>query len=211
MDFVLLPQFPLQIVVYPNENLNLHIFEPRYRQLIKESEEDGVTFGIPTFLNNRVMPYGTEVQLLSIEKRHEGGAMDIKTKGLGVYRMEQFINPIPGKLYAGATIVRLETDRDFDWTLNEKMLGYLIELFDLLNIDKALPNGPSDFLTFDIAHHAGMSTEQEYELLSMPTEKERQNFMINHLEQFLPMVREMRNLQQRALLNGHFKDLKPPI
>jgi ATP-dependent Lon protease len=211
MDFVLLPQFPLQIVVYPNENLNLHIFEPRYRQLIKESEENGVTFGIPTFLNNRVMPYGTEVQLLSIEKRHEGGAMDIKTKGLGVYRMEQFINPIPGKLYAGATIVRLETDRDFDWTLNEKMLGYLIELFDLLNIDKALPDSPSDFLTFDVAHHAGMSTEQEYELLSMSTEKERQNFMINHLEQFLPMVREMRNLQQRALLNGHFKDLKPPI
>ena len=41
MDFVLLPQFPLQIVVYPNENLNLHIFEPRYRQLIKESEENG--------------------------------------------------------------------------------------------------------------------------------------------------------------------------
>jgi hypothetical protein len=211
MDFVLLPQFPLQIVVYPNENLNLHIFEPRYRQLIKESEENGVTFGIPTFLNGRVMPYGTEVQLLSIEKRHEGGAMDIKTKGLGVYRMEQFINPIPGKLYAGATIVRLETDREFDWTLNEKMLGFLIELFDLLNIDKALPDGPSDFLTFDVAHHAGMSTEQEYELLSMPTEKERQNFMINHLEQFLPMVREMRNLQQRALLNGHFKDLKPPI
>ena len=211
MDFVLLPQFPLQIVVYPNENLNLHIFEPRYRQLIKESEENGVTFGIPTFLNNRVMPYGTEVQLLSIEKRHEGGAMDIKTKGLGVYRMEQFINPIPGKLYAGATIVRLETDRDFDWTLNEKMLAHLIELFDLLNIDKALPDGPSDFLTFDVAHHAGMSTEQEYELLSMSTEKERQNFMINHLEQFLPMVREMRNLQQRALLNGHFKDLKPPI
>ncbi|MDX2072262.1 MAG: peptidase [Haliscomenobacter sp.] len=211
MDFVLLPQFPLQIVVYPNENLNLHIFEPRYRQLIKESEENGVTFGIPTFLNNRVMPYGTEVQLLSIEKRYEGGEMDVKTKGLGVYRMEQFINPIPGKLYAGATIVRLETDRDFDWTLNEKMLGYLIELFDLLNIDKPLPDGPSDFITFDVAHHAGMSTEQEYELLSMSTEKERQLFMINHLEQFLPMVREMRNLQQRALLNGHFKDLKPPI
>lgn len=211
MDFVLLPQFPLQIVVYPNENLNLHIFEPRYRQLVKESEENGVTFGIPTFLNNRVMPYGTEIQLLSIEKRHEGGAMDIKTKGLGVYRTEQFINPIPGKLYAGATIVRLETDREFDWTLNEKILTHLIELFDLLNIDKRLPDGPSDFITYDVAHHAGMSTEQEYELLTLQTEKERQTFLIKHLEQFLPMVREMRNLQQRALLNGHFKDLKPPI
>ena len=211
MDFVLLPQFPLQIVVYPNENLNLHIFEPRYRQLIKESEENGVTFGIPTFLNGRVMPYGTEIQLLSIEKRHEGGAMDIKTKGLGVYRTEQFINPIPGKLYAGATIVRLETDLEFDWTLNEKILTHLIELFDLLNIDKRLPDGPSDFITYDVAHHAGMSTEQEYELLTLQSEKERQTFLIKHLEQFLPMVREMRNLQQRALLNGHFKDLKPPI
>lgn len=211
MDFVLLPQFPLQIVVYPNENLNLHIFEARYRQLIKESEEKGITFGIPTFLKNKVMPYGTEIQLLSIEKRHEGGEMDIKTKGIGIYRMEQFINPIPGKLYAGATIIRLETDQDFDWALNEKILGYLIELFDLLNIDKALPESPNDFITFDVAHHTGMSTEQEYELLTIASEKERQSFLIQHLEQFLPMVREMRNLQQRALLNGHYKDLKPPI
>ncbi len=176
MDFVLLPQFPLQIVVYPNENLNLHIFEPRYRQLVKESEENGVTFGIPTFLNDRVMPFGTEIQLLSIEKRHEGGAMDIKTKGLGVYRTEQFINPIPGKLYAGATIVRLETDREFDWNLNENILSHLIELFDLLNIDKPLPDGPSDFITFDVAHHTGMSTEQEYELLTLPNGKRAPNF-----------------------------------
>ncbi|AEE48116.1 LON peptidase substrate-binding domain-containing protein [Haliscomenobacter hydrossis] len=209
MEFVLLPQFPLQIVVYPNENLNLHIFEPRYRQLIKESEEKGTTFGIPTFLNNRVMPIGTEIQLLTVEKQHDGGEMDIKTKGISVYRMEQFINPVPGKLYAGATIVRIETDLEYDWALNEKILGYLIELFDLLNIDKPLPDGPSDFVTYDVAHHAGMSTEQEYELLTMLTEKERQTFLIQHLEQFLPMVKEMRNLQQRALLNGHFKDLKP--
>jgi ATP-dependent Lon protease len=211
MEFVLLPQFPLQIVVYPNENLNLHIFEPRYRQLIAESEEKGITFGIPTFLNQRVMPYGTEIQLLTVEKRHEGGEMDIKTKGIGVYHMEQFINPVPGKLYAGATIRRIETDREYDWGLNEKILGFLMELFDLLDIDKKLPEGPSDFISFDVAHHAGLSIEQEYELLILPTEKERQAMLFEHLEQFLPMVKEMRNLQQRALLNGHFKDLKPPL
>lgn len=209
MEFVLLPQFPLQIVVYPNENLNLHIFEHRYRQLIAESEERGVTFGIPTFLNQRVMPYGTEIKLLNVEKQHDGGEMDIKTKGIGVYHMEQFINPMPGKLYAGATIHRIETDQQYDWGLNEKILGFLMELFDLLDIDKTLPEGPSDFISFDVAHHAGLSIEQEYELLILPTEKERQAMLLDHLEQFLPMVKEMRNLQQRALLNGHFKDLKP--
>jgi len=81
----------------------------------------------------------------------------------------------------------------------------------LLDIDKTLPEGPSDFISFDVAHHAGLSIEQEYELLILPTEKERQAMLLEHLEQFLPMVKEMRNLQQRALLNGHFKDLKPPL
>ena len=50
MDFVLLPQFPLQIVVYPNEKLDLHIFEPRYRQLIVEAIAKESTFSIPTHI-----------------------------------------------------------------------------------------------------------------------------------------------------------------
>jgi ATP-dependent Lon protease len=48
----LLPLFPLNLVVFPHEKLNLHIFEPRYRQLVRDCLEQNLTFGIPPFLDN---------------------------------------------------------------------------------------------------------------------------------------------------------------
>ena len=53
-----LPLFPLKLVAFPGEELNLHIFEPRYKQLIREFEQNGTTFGIPTFLDNKVLDFG---------------------------------------------------------------------------------------------------------------------------------------------------------
>ena len=80
-----LPLFPLQIVVFPNENLNLHIFEPRYKELINECEKEGTTFGIPAFLKQKVMEFGTELEVIKVEKRYGKGEMDIKTKGIGLF------------------------------------------------------------------------------------------------------------------------------
>lgn len=208
LDF--LPQFPLQLVVFPNEKLNLHIFEPRYRQLIKECAEEGKTFGIPPYLENSVQQIGTELRLLRIEKTYPSGEMDVKTLGLGPYQIEEFVNPTPGKLYAGASVRRLELDRQADLLANERILAYLEELFLLLRIDKPLPSGALDFISYDVGHHAGLSVQQEYQLLGLPTEQERQQFLLDHLDQFLPMVREMNNLRERALMNGHFKNIMPP-
>ena len=49
-----IPIFPLGIVVYPGEMLNLHIFEPRYKELIKDCHQQKKPFGIPAVFNNRV-------------------------------------------------------------------------------------------------------------------------------------------------------------
>jgi len=57
-----IPIFPLNIVVYPGEHLNLHIFEPRYKQLISECSEAGKPFGIPTVLENKMNDMGTLVE-----------------------------------------------------------------------------------------------------------------------------------------------------
>ncbi|MEL7221839.1 MAG: LON peptidase substrate-binding domain-containing protein, partial [Bacteroidota bacterium] len=62
--------FPLQIIAFPGEAVNLHIFEPRYRQLITDCVEEGITFGIPSFVNGKVNEFGTEVKLIKIEKTH---------------------------------------------------------------------------------------------------------------------------------------------
>ena len=75
---------------------------------------------------------------------------------------------------------------------------------------KEAPANTLDFKTFDIAHYVGFTIEQEYAFLCIKTERERQDFMDDHLSRILPVVREIEFLRQRALLNGHFKNIIPP-
>ena len=58
-----IPIFPLGIVVYPGESLNLHIFEPRYKQLVTECFAEKKMFGIPAVINNHLLPIRQSTQL----------------------------------------------------------------------------------------------------------------------------------------------------
>ncbi|MEM8523048.1 MAG: LON peptidase substrate-binding domain-containing protein [Bacteroidota bacterium] len=205
----ILPIFPLQLVAFPSEDLNLHIFEPRYRQMMRECEEQGTTFGIPAYLNKRVQEYGTELELVEIVKRYEDGKMDVRTRGIGVFRIEEFFSRAPDKLYAGAKVKKLQIDSTGDVLLATQIIEKIAELFELMNIKKAIPD-VSEFTTFSMGHHVGFSMEQEYELLCIRSEEERQEYMLDHLKQLLPVVREMEALRKRVQMNGHFKDVMPP-
>lgn len=210
MDAIL-PLFPLQLVAFPGEPLNLHVFEPRYRQLVQECEEEGKTFGLPAFINGKVMEIGTEMRLLAVEKRYESGESDIKTEGVRPFRIRQFYRQAPGKLYAGADVEWLDAEADKgDVAISVSILDMLENLFVLLKIDKEVPEDPAEMRTFDLAHHVGFSLEQEYQFLCIPDETARQEYMREHLERVLPMVREMENLRKRAQMNGHFKNILPP-
>jgi Lon protease-like protein len=70
-----IPIFPLGIVVYPGENLNLHIFEPQYKQLITECNEQKKPFGIPTVIENKMQDFGSMVTITEISKVHDNGEM----------------------------------------------------------------------------------------------------------------------------------------
>ena len=205
-----LPLFPLKMVVFPGESLNLHIFEPRYKQLIRECEQNGVTFGIPAFIDKKVMDFGTEIQLEKIVKRHDDGKMDIKTKAIGVFKIKEFFSVAPNKLYAGADIERLTASNRGAREMYERILLSVSELFRILNINKEIPKNPSSFTTFDIAHHVGFSIEQEYQLLCISSERERQNYMLRHLQKLIPVVKDMERLRKKAQMNGHFKNVLPP-
>ena len=208
IDF--LPLFPLKLVVFPGEKLNLHIFEPKYKQLIRECEQNGVTFGIPCYIDDNLSDFGTEIKLISVEKRYQNGEMDIKTEGLGVFKIHEFYNVAPKKLYSGADIQRVEADKKGDFHMNMVILELLTDLFQLLNIKKEIPENTAEFLTFDIAHHVGFSIEQEYEFICIPNEIDRQEYIRNHLTRLIPTVKEMERLRKKAQMNGHFKNVIPP-
>lgn len=205
-----LPVFPLGMVVFPGENVNLHIFEPRYIQMINECMENETTFGLPAFVEKKLMMIGTEMELLSIEKKYSNGEMDIKTRGVGLLKIVDFYPKLENRLYGAADVYRVDFDTDSDLLLNQKIYTYVHELFDVLNITKPLPKLDTDFNTYLIGHQVGFNIEQEYEFLKITAEEDRQYFMLSHLERLIPLVREMHRLQERAKLNGHFKHLQAP-
>jgi ATP-dependent Lon protease len=206
-----LPLFPLRLVVFPGEKLNLHIFEPRYRQLVHECHDEGVTFGINAFVSDNIMPFGTEMRLLNIEKHYENGEMDIRTEGVGLYEIDTYYKEAKGKLYDGADVQAIPLKIEpVDFLVSKKILDLVREMFVLLNINKDLPIIAEEVSTYKLGHYVGFSIDQEYEMLCIPSEIERQKYMLHHLKHVMPVVREMDHLRQRALLNGHFKNIVPP-
>src|SRR6476469_10058709 len=97
-----IPIFPLSTVVFPGEQLNLHIFEPRYIELITECNASKKPFGIPVVLKSKVEEMGTLVEIIEVAKVYEDGKLDIKTSGLSVFRILEIVKELPDKLYSGA-------------------------------------------------------------------------------------------------------------
>jgi len=131
-----IPIFPLTIVVYPGEQLNLHIFEPKYRQLIGECIKDKKPFGIPVVLDNGVAEMGTSLGVTSVDKLYDDGNMDIRTEGLQVFRILEVIKEIPGKLYSGAIVTYPDNQVGPLPHRMVKLMKGIRELHKHLNIEK---------------------------------------------------------------------------
>jgi Lon protease-like protein len=202
-----IPIFPLGIVVYPGEKLNLHIFEPRYKQLITECYSQKKPFGIPTVIENRLQDYGSLVELTEVSKIHENGEMDIKTVGSRVFRILEVIKEVPDKLYTGAIVNYPETNEEGNRELMKKVMNSIRELHKLLRVDKDFKKNDEEVKAYDVAHHVGLSLEEEYEMLHLLQERQRQEYLKRHLTKVIPLVAEMEQLKEKIKLNGHFKNL----
>ncbi len=203
-----LPLFPLNLVVYPGELLNLHIFEPRYRQLIGECLAEGTTFGIPTHMEGNLPGFGCEVEVTELVKRYEDGRMDIRTRGLRVFSITDFENPAPGKLYAQGDVDLWEAP-ELHPPVEPILLDHVARLYKLLSAQlKADPDKEQPY-SYQIAHGVGLSMEGEYKVLTMDTEKERQEFLLEHLAQTLPVLEDIERTRARIRMNGHFQELGP--
>lgn len=203
-----IPIFPLAIVVYPGEQLNLHIFEPRYKQLITESFEAKKPFGIPAVIDDKLNEMGTLVEVKEISKLYDDGKMDIKTEGLQVFRMLEIIKELPDKLYSGAIVNYPENSEKGNPVLMQGIVKGIKELHKLLKIEKKFAKAEGSLWSYDVAHHAGMSLQEEYELLELLHESQRQEYLKRHLTKVIPVLAEMEMLKEKVKLNGHFKNLK---
>ncbi len=208
-----IPIFPLGIVVYPGEQLNLHIFEPRYKQLINDCNTSKKTFGIPTVLDNKVQDFGSSVEIIELTKVYDNGEMDIKTKGIEVFRILELISDVPDKLYNGAIVNYPDNHKQGNPGMMQKLMKSIRDLHELLKVTKDFSTGSGGkkednmMKCYDVAHHIGFSLEEEYELLGLMDERQRQEYLKRHLAKMIPMAAGMEQLKEKIKLNGHFKNL----
>ncbi|MEL7159139.1 MAG: peptidase, partial [Bacteroidota bacterium] len=188
----------------------LHIFEPRYRQLIEDAENEGITWLVPSVIDGGIRPIATEVRLAEVVNRYPTGESDVRSLGERVHFLEDFWKILPGKLYPGGAARELEVERDEDPDVNARIVDLTRNIYRALSIDKEIKDADAGFRTYDIGHYVGLTLEQEYELLTLREAADRQTFLLEHLANIRPNVEENDSIRARAQLNGHFQELQPP-
>ena len=176
-----LPLFPLGVVAFPGEQVLLHVFEPRYRQLIAECDTFGIHFGIVTLVSGGASHVGTEMVLERILRTDTSGNMDVTTRGLRTFRLERFERDVQDKLYSGGRV----TYRQNDPQVNEEIQGALVGLYNRMRYHagaRELIGTPyPENLSFIIGHDVGLSRAQELRMLGMTSESDRQVYLFQHL------------------------------
>ena len=200
--------FPLNIVAFPGEAVNLHIFEPRYKALIHDCLEQGINFGIPSYVLNKI-DLGTEVKILEVTKKYDDGRMDIKTEALNAFKVVDFWNPWGTNEYAGGSIDYVKAQEE------ETNMSSLYEFKELVSRlfgwlgEVDTPDVSSISSVYDIGHKIGLKPEEEYKLLGITSENDRLKFALKHLENLIPALERAHDAQERIRQNGHFKHLNP--
>ena len=150
---------------------------------------------------------GTLVSIKEITTKYDNGEMDIKTQGNKIFRILEVIKEVPDKLYSGAIVNYPETNEEGNIELMKKVMNSIRELHKLLRVDKDFKKKDEEVKAFDVAHHVGLSLEEEYEMLNLLEERQRQEYLKRHLTKVIPLVAEMEQLKEKIKLNGHFKNL----
>lgn len=203
--------FPLHLVAFPDEEVNLHIFEPRYRQLIRDCEEENITFGITPYEDGMTMRVATEMRLIEVSHRYPDGKMDVKTKALGLVEIKDFSVRMEAKLYPGGEVTRLvRPESRGDAVLVAEVYKMIDELYKFMQVDMPVSEWRPESSIYQFGHKIGLTFKQEMELLLLSNENDRLLFVKNHLSQVIPTVRRLEDMKTKVQMNGHFKNITPP-
>ncbi|MCX8019692.1 MAG: LON peptidase substrate-binding domain-containing protein [Chitinophagaceae bacterium] len=202
-----IPIFPLSAVVFPGQELKLRIFEPRYKQLIRECTEQEKPFGIPAIIQNEMKEYGSLVKIKEITRVLDNGEMLIITAGIKIFRILEVIKDVPDKLYSGAIVTYSELIEDGDPALRRELISNLRKMYKLLKVEKPFQKKEDELNSYDIAHYIGLPLKNQYEMLLFPRERQRQKYLNDFLKQMIPMIFQIEEMKEKIKSNGHFKNL----
>ena len=198
----LLPLFPLDLVLFPGTSLPLHIFEPRYKEMISECLDRKKSFGIVRAKEEGVAEIGCTAEIITVAKKYPDGRMDIVTEGRERFEVMQ-VNQERSFLQAEVLYLR---DEPGEASAEEiaQAVRLQAEIMQLAGSDPAARSGSdTSQLSFGLVGPLPLDLDFKQTLLGMKSEAERVQAVISYLETILPNLRRTVRVRQKAGGNGH--------
>jgi hypothetical protein len=164
-EFIKIPMFPLSIFPLPGELVPLHIFEPRYQQLLQDAETRDISFGIYFNHVSNVDKLGSSMTLESIIKRYPGGESDVIVKCTDLFEMNTLFRTYRDKLYPGGEVRfwKVDITQMVDKKLAEALVAYLSQI-NIVRHDK-------DFSAFHIATELSLDFDERLKFVRLDQDK----------------------------------------
>ena len=201
MATLIIPLFPLEVVLFPGVWLPLHIFEPRYREMIGWCLEQAAPFGIILEQGQKLERVGCTAGILGVIKKYPDGRMDISTQGEQRFQVE---NVLSDRAYDRASVIFF--DDDAGPQPSPSLVAEATALYE--KIADEIPRGkPPAFdrsparVSFGIAAALHLDLALKQKLLEMRAEVARLELLISEMSQWLPRIERARKAGGG---NGHF-------
>lgn len=199
----LIPLFPLDLVLFPGMILPLHIFEPRYREMIGEALANSSSFGIVRAVEDGIAQIGCSAEVVKVIKRYEDGKLDIVTRGLDRFRVLE-VNRDRSFLQAQVEFLSDETESSTE--LRKKAIDLHRSLILLLSTGSATPvnlDPPADQISFWLIAQLPVDLGFKQAILVTPTESQRLSTLVEYYEAVIPTIGRTMQAKKKSGGNGH--------
>jgi Lon protease-like protein len=200
----LLPLFPLDLVLLPGTPLPLHIFEPRYREMISECLDRSQHFGVVRSKekDQELADVGCTAEILTVTKKYPDGRMDIVTEGRARFEVIQLNQE---RTFLQAEVLYLQ---DAPGGASPDELAQAMRLHgEIMTLAGAEPEKSSEIsegqLSFHLAGSLPLDLDFKQTLLELKSEGERLRAIISFFENILPAMRRTMHVRRKAGGNGH--------
>ena len=183
----MLPIFPLELVLFPGVPLPLHIFEPRYKEMIAECLELRKPFGVVRASSEGVADIGCTAEILQVTKTYDDGRMDILTRGVDRFEVLE-VNEDRSFLQAEITLIQDEPGQPAQQVV-EQAVRLHAEIAKLAGTEVGGPEESASNLSFLLAGSLPLDLDFKQQLLVTSSETKRLEAVVGYLEAVLPGLR----------------------
>jgi Lon protease-like protein len=198
---VLLPLFPLDVVLFPGTALPLHVFEPRYKEMIGELLESKGKFGVVRGAAEGVASVGCTAEIMAVTKQYEDGRMDIVAEGRE--RFEVMDINTERSFYRAEVLYFVDEPEPPRKEQNARLIEIHSEALALLGATAEAPPADEKELSFLVAGSMPFDLDFKQKLLVMRSEPQRVEALLKYYEGILPSLRRAVKARQKSGGNGH--------